>query len=220
MSMRSQPRLIKGALVDANQQAYPPLTVPFQFNPDKLTRHRAVRVSTPRSRLGREESTPEAESMGDAQMTLTNPETISLDIRLDATDALAAGDPAAGEFGVLPALATLEMMITPRPDTVLGGAPGSSASFGSGSRLSTPVLIFVWGRQRRYLVRLTDMDIQEVEFNPNLNPTRVIAGVSMQVLGGATSVNRLTEMQPQPLGRKNPITAPDLARSVINLRWR
>ena len=156
--------------------------------------------------------------MGEAQTTLTNPETISLDIRLDATDALEAGDPVAGQFGVLPALSALEMMIMPRSETIFGGVLGLSANFGFGDRQSTPVLIFVWGRQRIYPVRLTDVNIQEVEFNPNLNPTRVIAAVSMQVLAGANPFYRFTQVQRELLAGENLVNAPALARSVINLR--
>jgi|SoiMethySBSTD1v2_1073268.scaffolds.fasta_scaffold225538_3 hypothetical protein len=215
--LSNQPRLLKGALVDSNVLAFPPLIVPFQFNPDKLTRRRSVRVQSPRSRQGREETTPEAESLGETQTTLTNPETITLDVRLDATDALEAGDPLAGEFGVLPALSALEMMITPRAESLFGGVLGLSANFGFGDRQSTPVLIFVWGRQRIYPVRLTDVNIQEVEFNPNLNPTRVIAGISMQVLSGSNPFFIFTQAQRELLAATNLIAAPDLARSVFNL---
>ncbi len=215
--LSNQPRLLKGALVDSNVLAFPPLIVPFQFNPDKLTRRRSVRVQSPRSRQGREETTPEAESLGEAQTTLTNPETITLDVRLDATDALEAGDPLAGEFGVLPALSALEMMITPRAESLFGGVLGLAADFGFGDRQSTPVLIFVWGRQRIYPVRLTDVNIQEVEFNPNLNPTRVIAGISMQVLSGSNPFFIFTQAQRELLAGTNLIAAPDLARSVFNL---
>ena len=154
---------------------------------------------------------------GEAQTTLTNPETISLDVRLDATDALEAGDPLAGEFGVLPALSALEMMITPRSQSLFGGVLGLAANFGFGDRQSTPVLIFVWGRQRIYPVRLTDVNVQEVEFNPNLNPTRVIAGISMQVVSGSNPFFIFTQAQRELLAGTNLIAAPELARSVFNL---
>jgi hypothetical protein len=213
----NQPRLLKGAFVDSNLLAFPPLMVPFQFNPDRLTRRRIVRVETPRSRRGQEESTPVGESMGEAQTTSTNPETISMDIRLDATDALDSGDPIAGEFGVLPALSALEMMTMPRSESILGGLLGLSADFGFGDRLTTPVLIFVWGRQRIYPVRLTDLNIQEVEYNPNLNPTRVIAGVSMQVLGGTNPFYVFTQVQRELLAGLSLLNAPDLSRSMVNM---
>jgi hypothetical protein len=212
----NRPRLLKGALVDSNILALPPLIVPFQFNPEQLTRQRSVQIQTPASRRGREESIPEDEALGEAQTTLTVPETISMDVRLDATDAMADGDPVAVEFGVLPALSALEMMITPRSESILGGVLGLSADFGFGDRASIPVLIFVWGRHRLFPVRLTQLDIQEVEYNPNLCPTRVIVGVSMQVLAGLNPFNVYTQTQRELKTGLSLANAPDLPRSILN----
>ncbi|MND06012.1 hypothetical protein D3C83_271400 [compost metagenome] len=66
-------------------------------------------------------------------------------------------------------------------------------------------------------MRLTDVNIQEVEFNPNLNPTRVIAALSMQVLSGSNPFFRFTQAQREILAGTNLIAAPDLARSLVNL---
>jgi hypothetical protein len=213
----NQPKLLKGAFVDSNLLAFPPLTVAFQFNPDRMTRRRNTRIQSPRSRRGREDDLPEEEALGQAQTTLTEPETITMDIRLDASDALEAGDRIAGEFGVLPALSVLEMMITPRSESFFGGLLGLSADFGFGDRQSTPVLIFVWGRQRLYPVRLTDLNIEEVEYHPNLNPTRVIAGVSLQVIGGNNFFYRLTQAQRELLAGLNLVNARDLTRTLVNI---
>jgi hypothetical protein len=213
----NQPKLLKGAFVDSNLLAFPPLIVPFQFNPDRLTRRRSTRIQSPRSRRGREEDLPEEESLGEAQTTLTEPETITMDIRLDATDAMEAGDPIAGEFGVLPALSVSETMITPRSESFFGGLLGLSAEFGFGDRQSTPVLIFVWGRQRLYPVRLTDLNLEEVEYLPNLNPTRVIAGVSLEVIGGNNVFYRFTQAQRELLAGLNLVNARDLTRTLVNI---
>lgn len=212
-----QPKLLKGAFVDSNLLAFPPLIVPFQFNPERLTRRKSANIQSPPSRRGTEERTPENESLGQAQNISSSPETITMDIRFDATDDLESGNPIAGEFGVLPALSALEMMITPRSESVFGGLLGLSANFGFGDRASTPVLIFVWGRQRIYPVRLTDLNIQEVEYNPNLNPTRVTVGVSMQVIGGNNPFYLFTQAQRELLAGLNLLNAPDLARAVVNI---
>lgn len=213
----NQPKILRGAFVDSNLLAFPPLIVPFQFNPETITRRRGVSVTTPPSRRGREEEAPESESLGEAQTVQTQPETLSLEIRLDATDALESGDPIAGEFGVLPALSALEMMVTPRSESFFGGLLGLSADFGFGDRRSTPVVIFVWGRQRIYAVRITDLNIQETEYNPNLNPVRVTVGVSIQVIGGQNPFNLLTQAQREILAALNLANAPDLAKSIINI---
>jgi len=212
-----QPKLLKGALVDSNLLALPPLIVPFQFNPDGLTRSKRASIGMPPSRRGMEELTPKDQSLGEAQSVSIQAETISMDIRLDATDAMDEGNPIASEFGVLPALSALEMMITPRSESVFGGLLGLSSNFGFGERTSTPVLLFVWGRQRIFPVRLTELRIQEVEYNPSLNPTRVIVGMSLQVIGGDNVFNRITQTQREALAALNLLNAPELSRTVVNI---
>jgi hypothetical protein len=213
----NQPKLLKGALVDSNLAAFPPLIVPFQFNPDTITRRRSTQLRDPAAQQGRTFETPEKESLGKAQSTLVQPETLSMDIRLDATDGLESGDPIAGQFGVLPALSALEMMTVPRSESIFAGLLGLSANFGFGDRKSTPVLIFVWGRQRVYPVRLTELTIQETEYNPSLCPTRVTASVSMQVLEDNNPFYRFTEAQRELLAGLNLTNALNPTRSIINI---
>ena len=215
--LSSQPRLLKGAFVDSNVLAFPPLIVPFQFNPEQIRRRRSARIATPPSRRGREERQPLDEALGEAQTTTTPPETLSLDVRLDATDALEEGDPIAAEFGVLPALSALELMVLPRSESFFGGLLGLSADLGFGDRSSTPVVIFVWGRQRVQAVRITDLDVQEVEYNPNLSPSRVVASVNLQVIGGENPFNRFTQASQELLAGLGARSAGALARTVLPL---
>jgi hypothetical protein len=212
----NQPKLLRGAFVDSNILALPPLILPFQFNPEKMTRRRSATISRPSSRAGTGETVPENQSMGEAQTTTSEPETISFDIRLDATDALESGDLIAGEFGVLPALSALELMITPRSESIFGNLLGLTSNFGFGDRQSTPVLIFIWGRQRIYPVRLTEIDIQETEYNSNLNPTRVTASVSIEVISGTNPFYVFTQAQREILAAMNLLNAPALLNSVVN----
>src|SRR5215203_3978324 len=79
----NQPKLLKGAFVDSNLLAFPPLIVPFQFNPEKMTRRKTVYVRSPNSRAGREERMSMSESMGEAQSTVASPELLTFDIRMD-----------------------------------------------------------------------------------------------------------------------------------------
>jgi hypothetical protein len=211
--LSNQPQLLKGALVDADPTADPQLTVSFQFNPVTLTRRKSVQIPAPPSRRGREESTPADQSL-EVQITVTEPETISMDIRLDATDALEQDDPVAAEFGVLPALSALELMITPRPERPLNGVAGFSADFGFGQRLVTPVMIFVWGRQRLIPVRLVQMNIEEVEYNANLSPSRAIVGVTLRVLGGGNQFQQHTLAQRTQMAALNARSTPD-TQSII-----
>ena len=215
--LSNQPKLLRGAFVDSNLIAFPPLVVPFQFNPETITRRLTTSVVAPPSRRGKEEEAPATEELGEAQTVRAMPETATMDIRLDATDALDEGDPVAGEFGVLPALSALEMMVTPRSDSVFGGLLGLSADFGFGDRKSTPVVIFVWGRQRVYAVRLTDLNVQETEYSANLNPVRVTVGVSIQVIAGKNPFYLYTQTQRELLAGMNLVHGGDLARSILSL---
>lgn len=214
--LSNQPRLLKGALVDLDATAFPPLIVAFQFNPETIQRRRTATIREPAARVGREHQAPPGQSLGEAQTTITQPETISLDIRLDATDGLETGDPVTIRYGVLPALSALEMMTTPRARTFLGGIVDLSGDFGFGGREATPVLAFVWGRHRVFPVRLTELSINETEYSPTLSPTRVVASVSMQVLEGANAYTSFTASQ-RATAVLSLSNAADLARSIVNL---
>ena len=212
--LTNQPRLLKGALVDIDRTAIPPVIVPFQFNPESIQRRRSTTLREPAARQGHEHQAPPGQSLGEAQTTLSQPETISLDIRLDATDGLESGDPITGRYGVLPALAALEAMTVPRSQSLFGAQLGVSSDFGFGGQESTPVLAFVWGRHRVYPVRLTELVINETEHSPTLSPTRVVASVTMQVLEGANVYTRFTTAQRTAALRL--LSGRDL-RSIINL---
>lgn len=213
----NQPKLLRGALVDSNLLSLPPLIVPFQFNPETIQRRRSATVRDPPSRTGRTQETPKKEAMGETQTTLAPPETLSMEIRLDATDALDQGDPIAGQVGVLPALSALELMIIPRAQSLFAGLLKLSADFGFGNRQTTPVLIFVWGRQRVLPVRLTELSVNEQEYNPSLCPTRATVSVSMQVLEGKNPFFLFTEAQRELLAALNLANAGNLARSIVNI---
>jgi hypothetical protein len=213
----NQPKLLRGALVDSNLLALPPLIVPFQFNPETIQRRRSATLRDPSAQTGRQQETPRSRAMGEAQTTVVPPETLSMDIRLDATDALDQGDAIAGQLGVLPALSALELMIIPRGQSLFADLLGLTADFGFGDRQATPVLIFVWGRQRVYPVRLTELSINEQEYNPSLCPTRVTISVTMQVLEGKNPFFLFTEAQRELLAALNLGNASDLARSFVNI---
>ena len=214
-SFPNSPRLTKGALVDTNIVSVPPLVVPFQFNPEQVTRRRSASIQESPARVGRERFRPLHESFGETQTVVTGPETISLEVRLDATDRLERGDGLAAQYGVLPALSALELMITPRAETFFGGLLELSLDHGLGDRSNPPVLVFVWG-SRVDAVRITDMTITEVEYRPNLAPSRVTVGLDLHVLSGPNPFSQFMEIQRELLATLNLRDAPELA-SVVNL---
>src|SRR5499426_1410369 len=96
----NSPRLIKGGIVllDPNTGTMQRI-ISLQYNPDSLTRTlqpQSIRESGDRSEA----------------LRLTGPpvETIKLDAEIDATDQLEAADAQATQVGILPLLASLEVI--------------------------------------------------------------------------------------------------------------
>jgi hypothetical protein len=130
----NQPKILKGAFVEFGI-SLPPLIVVFQFNPLTITRSRAATPVTPNS----QQSSRSTQSAGTVNAPVTSAtsslvkfrngttlnvqtEKIGFDIRLDATDAMNDGDTLSEQFGIAPQLATLEMMMLPKSQSLLGGA--------------------------------------------------------------------------------------------------
>ena len=207
----NQPKTLKGALVELGRSPQP-LMVVFQFNPLTISRTRSATVTPPETAEATRAtqnltlvkqtggpSTPGSASKGSlskaraGQTIKVNPETLSFDIRLDATDKLDQGDNIAQQFGIAPELWTLELMMAPKnqitqgaqPPTLSQGAPQSFAFFDDGK--NPPVTLFVWGRKKVLPVNITNMQIREEEFNFELYPIRAIVTVSLQVIESANA---------------------------------
>lgn len=187
----NRPRLLKGAFVEYGLKI-PPLIVTFQFNPEKITRSRTNTFSAPggggEENLRRlQQMDPDLTNIRTAQEVQVKSERISgLELRFDATDKLNEGDFIATQVGIAPQLATLELMMYPKGEDILGvpladllGLPGG-CSFTGGER--PPIILFVWGRKKVLPVNITSMTINEQEFSPDLNPIRAIVTVEVEVI--------------------------------------
>jgi hypothetical protein len=182
----------KGLLVEYGL-TIPPLVLEFEFNPEKLSRTRAVTITTgnaPGTRGGYDFTKP-SETARVAQGVSVDPEQFSLDILVDATDRM--GDPnlpghaIASEFGIEPELDTLRSMVEPKthgPDGVQ-----VLAALGQGGRKAfqrdehPSVLLLIWG-VHVLPVFLTSVQVEEVAHLPNLRPYRANVGLSFQVIEG------------------------------------
>lgn len=193
--LRNQPKVFRGAFVEYGLNI-PPLVVIFQFNPEQLSRSRSLYFSM--SAKGSEEGNltlrdfhqnaefVDLSKLRHEQQVSVNAETLSFDIRLDATDKLNEGDADTESFGITPQLATLERLLEPKSDG-LGGAVldlfvGGGFSFTGAKK--PPMTLFVWGPQRILPVNIDNMQITESEFNANLEPIRATVAVSLTVIEG------------------------------------
>jgi len=137
--------LIKGGFVQLD-----PITgivlrlIAFQYNPETLTRRLDVIAAPPPS--------PPPPPR----------EVISFTVSFDAADKLEVGDAAAQQFGILPTLAALQVMLSSSP---------------------TSLIVWVSGNKRIVPVRITEMQFVEQAFHPNLNPIRADVVITQVVLG-------------------------------------
>jgi hypothetical protein len=198
----NQPKILRGAFVEFGL-SLPPLIVVFQFNPLTINRSRSAWVNSP---LSYEAQKPAQsidfiktllDTSGKSLIQFRNnqtidvqQETINFDIRLDATDKLNDGDTITEQFGIAPKLSTLELMMMPKGQGLLGGT--LAAALGGSARrfvyqqdgTEPPIILFVWGRKKILPVNITNMSIREEEFSTDLNPTRATVSVSLEVIEG------------------------------------
>jgi len=201
----NKPRILRGAFVEFGL-SLPPLFVVFQFNPVQLTRNRGLTFSFP--------GTPSQPSTGGGQapaapsrtlrqfhgdfsnlldlqkqqLVTVQEQTIGFDIRLDATDRLDEGDTITEQFGIAPQLSTLELMVYPKEESLLGAAVsallGKPKGFSFTRGANPPLVLFVFGRKRVLPVNINSMNITETEFSTDLNPIRATIAVNLTVIEG------------------------------------
>lgn len=170
------PRLVKGGIVtmDVDTSVVTSI-VALQYNPDSLSR--SLQIQTVQ---GAQDGT-----RVDA-LRIRGPavETIKIEAELDATDQLEfpAQFPIAGQFGLHPQLAQLEMLVNPTVETLLADDNMANAGALEIIPLEQPLTLFVWSKNRVVPVRLTDFSITEEAFDPNLNPIRAKVSLGMRVL--------------------------------------
>jgi hypothetical protein len=232
MGFSNQPKILRGAFVEFGI-SLPPLIVVFQFNPLLITRTRVATVAPPRTPAGQgtrnlnflkqvkncPRSLVEARPAG--TIIEVKDETLSFDIRLDATDKLNDGDALTQQFGIVPQLSTLELMMLPKGQSLLGEAV--SALLGSAKAAFTfvdnarnpPVILFVWGRKKVIPVNITNMTIKEEEFSTDLNPTRATVTVSLQVIEGPNAPFLYTKALKEVMSLLNLANIGDIANTMV-----
>jgi hypothetical protein len=149
-------------------------TIPFQFNPDTLTR------------------TLQPRGIGDGPgdrldvLRLAGPpkESLKFDAEFDAADQLDApeANPVEADNGLYPVLSALELSIY--PSSVHLAFENILASLGmiEIAPAESPLTVLVLGPKRVLPVRITDLSITEEAFDTALNPIRAKVSIGVRVL--------------------------------------
>jgi hypothetical protein len=166
------PRLLKGAIVSLDQNIGVPLgTITFQYNPEEVTRSlkpQSVGDEPDRTEIFRLKGPPI--------------ETIKCAVEIDATDLLAASDPTTLQFGIQPQLSALELLVYPPSSVLVANEALSLVGTIEILPMESALTLFVWSKTRVTPVRITDIDITEEAFDPQLNPIRAKVSLGMRVL--------------------------------------
>lgn len=172
----NSPRLVKGGIVtmDPDTSAVKSV-IALQYNPDSLSRTLQIQAM-PGGQDGVRVDV----------LRLRGPavETIKLEAELDATDQLEFPKqfPTVTQYGLLPQLSQLEMLINPTVATLQADDAMANAGTLEIIPLEQPLTLFVWSKSRVVPVRLTDFSITEEAFDPSLNPIRAKVSLGLRVL--------------------------------------
>jgi hypothetical protein len=172
----NSPRLLKGGIVTMDPDTSTLQSViALQYNPDTLSRTLQIQA-VPGGQDGVRVNA----------LRLRGPavETVKLEAELDATDQLEYPKQyqTTVQYGLLPQLAQLEMLVNPTVETLEADDSMANAGTLEIIPLEQPLTLFVWSKSRVMPVRLTDFSITEEAFDPNLNPIRAKVSLGLRVL--------------------------------------
>ena len=190
MNRQLHPRIMKGAFVELLDPMPPdPVIIPFQFNPETISRTKRVKENPSRSPGGQARAArPESINLGEATQHLVSEwESFTLTVRLDAQDAIALGDERAKEVGISHILSTFEKLITPQPGGQLkdrSSQAESAEGYSYSGQYAIPVALFTWGKRRSIPIHLNSLQVEETLYLPNLYPIRATLSVGVKVLEG------------------------------------
>lgn len=165
------PRVLKGAIVGVDPFNPVASIVVFQYNPETLERTIRPKIAG------------EGADRGEV-LRLAGPpeESITVEIELDATDALETGDPITAAAGVAPSLAALELLVYPKSGLVIANEALAAAGIIEVIPPEAPLTLFVWGPKRVLPVRINEFTVTEQAFDPVLNPIQAKVRLGLGVL--------------------------------------
>jgi hypothetical protein len=148
-----------------------PSVISFQYNPDQVTRTlkpQPVSDEPDRTEIFRLKGPPI--------------ETIRCTVEIDGADLLAASDPTTLQFGIQPQLSALELLVYPSSTVLNANEALSLLGTIEILPMQSALTLFVWSQTRVTPVLITDIDITEEFFDPQLNPIRASVALGMRVL--------------------------------------
>jgi hypothetical protein len=176
------PPILRGAIIQLVEDLgiIIPNIIPFQYNPEKMTRG-----LTPWNPFEVDQT-----NRG-AQAPMIQPydpeESYQFALEFDATDDLEDGDPIAMATGVASRIAAIKKLIEPSQG-LFGDLIASAQALVSGgidaqmTRPSIPVSLLVMGPGLILPVRITSMSIEVTEFTPALYPHMATVTLDLRVL--------------------------------------
>lgn len=170
--LSTQPDILKGGLILLDPDNGKVVrTLPMLINPAKLSRSFEIKS------LGEE-------SGQSSPLRLTGPavETITLEAKLEVSDALARGEATAAEEGVRPHLATLQMLVTPSSESLTRNDALQQSGALEIIPMDQPLTLFVWGPGNLVPVRITSLSSSDEFFNSRLFPLSATVNMSLRVL--------------------------------------
>ncbi len=172
ISFSNSPRLFKGAIVGFDLTNPIPSVIPFQYNPETLTRSLEPQM----------QGNDQAGSTVGLRLSGAAVESINIDVEMDATDQLEQGKGIAVNMGIYPQLSALEMLIYPASSMVIANTILLAA--GAIEIMPPPpkLTLFIWGQRRILPVNITSFSITEEAHDVNLNPIRAKVSLGMRVL--------------------------------------
>ncbi|MEO6729687.1 MAG: hypothetical protein ABIN01_00590 [Ferruginibacter sp.] len=173
-SFPGSPHLLKGGIVLINAEtSVVERVITLQYNPDTLSRSLQVQG------VGGEGAGARSEPM-----RLAGPpvETIKLEAEIDATDLMETGDSQTAQVGIQPQLAALETIIYPSSSHLVSNNNLAGSGTIEISPMESPLMLFIWNKNRVLPVRLMEFSVTEEAFDVNLNPIRAKVSLSLRVL--------------------------------------
>lgn len=179
-----QPHFLKAGIVCYDLAAGRAVkTLPLLVNPATLRRSFEIK-----------ESTVATYSKGPLRLTAPAVETIDVEVKLDAADAIlrsrdgaspSGAAAAAAAEGVRPWIAALQMLITPSSAALAANAALRESGALEIVPMEQPLTLFVWGAGNILPVRLTALSVNEDLFDPRLVPVTATATLGMRALSVA-----------------------------------